>query len=190
MPKLNFFAPFLEEKKEATPQHSKILLVLLVIFLVAGSYVGLQVWTNFLEKDLAAKEEQLDKVSDAELAQAKEVNKLITEHENYERMAARLQEDIERNDFVKLKLMEKILENVPQNLFFQDLSLSRTEWSLMGFADSRPTIAKFEYNLKNSGLVDSIAIDNIGSSKIEKQGEVFIFSMKGTFYQGVAGHEN
>ena len=189
MPNLNFFAPFLEEKK-ATPKHSKILIVLVVVFLATGSYLGFQVRTNFLEKDLAAKVEQLDKVSDAELAQAKEVNDLIVEHENYERMAARLQEDVERNDFVKLKLMEKILENVPQNLFFQDLSLSRTEWSLMGFADSRPSIARFEYNLKNSGLVDDIAIENIGISKIENQGDVFIFSMKGTFYQGVAVHEN
>ena len=189
MPKLNFFTPFLEENK-ATPQHSKVLVVLLVVFLAAGSYLGLQVWTNFLEKDVAAKEDQLDKVSDAKLTEVKEVMRLIAEHKNYQQMTDRIQEDIERNDFVKLKLMEKILENVPQNLFFQDLNLSRTEWSLLGFADSRLIIARFEYNLKNSGLVDNIAVENIGSSKIENQGEVFIFSMKGTFYQGVVEHEN
>ena len=105
-------------------------------------------------------------------------------------MADSLKEEITIADHIRLQLIEKILQTVPQNVFFQDLKLTRTDWQLLGFADDRKTIAKFKHNLKESGLVNNIQIRNINTSTMENMGEIFVFNMNGTFKQGVADSED
>jgi Tfp pilus assembly protein PilN len=189
VPKINFFTPF-QEEKEPSPLQSKPMIILFVILLAVVSYAALQGWVYYLEKDLAVKEQELNSVKTTQLDEVIQAKRKVNEQVNYQQLADRIQQEIKRKDFVKLQLIEKILETVPQNLYFQDFSLDRNQWRLLGFADSRQTIAKFEYNLKRSGLVDRIAIDNINTAIIENAGEMFIFNMDGTFSQGVVEHEN
>lgn len=184
MPRLNFFTPYLEEKK-SSPLHSKVIIIFAVIFLAAASYLVFQLQIHFLEKNLIATEQDLNTVKSTQLNEVLEVKKKIAGQLNYQQMAERLQKDIADSDFVRVQLMERILENVPLNLYFQDLRLTRNDWQLLGFANDRQSIAKFEYNLKESGIVKEIDIKNINISTIVNKGEVFIFNMIGTFNQGV-----
>jgi Tfp pilus assembly protein PilN len=189
MPRLNFFTPLLEEQKTSS-RHSKGFIIAIVILLIVGSYLTVQLQAFLLKKNVAEKEQQLNAVKTTQLNEVLELKKKIANQKSYQNMAKRMEQELVAEDFIKLQLMEKILDTVPQNLFFQDLRLTKTEWQLLGFADNRQTIAKFEYNLKESGLVDKIEVRNINSGTMERKGEVFIFSMGGTFNQEVVEHEN
>lgn len=184
MPKLNFFTPYVEEKK-ATFLRSKPMLILIIMLIAAFTYLFFQTQIHLLEKELAEKEQELNAVKTTQLNEVVEIKRKITEQRNYQLMAERLGRELERADFVKLQLMEKILETVPQNLFFQDLRITREDISLLGFADSRQTIARFEYNLKECELFDKITIGHINTSTMVNKGQVFIFNLNGTFEQEV-----
>ncbi|MDD2433359.1 MAG: PilN domain-containing protein [Clostridia bacterium] len=188
MPRLNFFTPLLEEQK-ISPLRSKGLIIFIVLLLVAGSYLAIQLQAFVLKKNVATKEQELNAVKTTQLNEVLELKRKIATQQNYKVMAEALEQEITTADYIRLQLIEKILDTVPQNVFFQDLRLSRTEWQLLGFANNRQTIAKFEYNLKESGLVDKIEIKNINSNVMENMGEIFVFNMGGTFKQEVVEHE-
>lgn len=189
MPRLNFFTPLLEEQKTSFV-HSKGMIILIAVLLTLVTYLAVQVQVFLLQRSIVEKEQQLNSVKTAQLSEVLELKSKIVQQKNYQKMAGKLEQEIETADYIKLQLMEKILDTVPQNLFFQDFRLTRTEWQLLGFADNRYAIAKFEHNLKESGLVNKIEVRNINSGTMERKGEVFVFSMGGTFYQEVAEHEN
>jgi Tfp pilus assembly protein PilN len=189
MPRLNFFTPLLEEQK-TSPLRSKSFIIFIMVLLVVGSYLTVQLQAFVLKKNVAEKEQQFNSVKTTQLNEVLELKKKIVTQKNYQSMAEALEQEITAADVIRLQLIEKILDTVPQNLFFQDLKLTRTEWQLLGFADNRQTIAKFEYNLKESGLVDKIEIKNINTGAMERKGQVYIFNMGGTFNQEVVEHEN
>ena len=189
MPRLNFFTPLLEDEKISSLRYRGIV-VFLIILLAAGSYLAVYLQTFFLQKKIIEREQELSLVRTAQLSETLELKRKINTQENYQIVADSLKEEITIADHIRLQLIEKILQTVPQNVFFQDLKLTRTDWQLLGFADDRKTIAKFKHNLKESGLVNKIQIRNINTSTMEKMGEIFVFNMNGTFKQGVADSED
>lgn len=189
MPRLNFFTP-LQEKEKATPIRSKGFVVLIVFILTLGAYSAVQGQVHFLEKNIAKKEQQVEHLKTAELNEILELKNKITRQNNYLRMVRNLEAEFNKADVVNLALIEKILDTVPQELFFQDLTLDNTNWRLLGYADSRQTIAEFQYVLKQSDFVQSVSISSINNRPIEKQGMYYAFSMDGTFNRGVSEREN
>lgn len=189
MPRLNFFAPLLEEER-VSPLRYRGIIIFLIIILAAGSYLVVYLQTVFLAKKVTEREQKLNSVRTAQLDETLELKRKINTQENYQNVADSLKEEITIADHIRLQLIERILQTVPQNVFFQDLKLTRTDWQLLGFADDRKTIAKFKHNLKESGLVNKIQIRNINTSTMEKMGEIFVFNMNGTFKQGVADSED
>lgn len=189
MPKLNFFTPLLEKEK-ISPLRSKGFIVLVVFIIAVGAYLAVQGQVFILQKNIAEKEQQLDRLKTTELNEIMELKRKIIQQNSYLKMVQNLEREFTKADFVNLALIEKILDTVPQNLFFQDLTLDKLDWRLLGYADSRQTIAEFQYALKKSGFVDTVEISNINNKPIEKQGNFYAFSMEGTFNQEVVGHEN
>ena len=183
MPRLNFFTPLLEDEKISSLRYRGIV-VFLIILLAAGSYLAVYLQTFFLQKKIIEREQELSLVRTAQLSETLELKRKINTQENYQIVADSLKEEITIADHIRLQLIEKILQTVPQNVFFQDLKLTRTDWQLLGFADDRKTIAKFKHNLKESGLVNKIQIRNINTSTMENMGEIFVFNMNGLLNRG------
>jgi len=189
MPKLNFFTPLLEKEK-TTAKYSKGLIVFIVFLLAAGAYLTLQLQIFLLQRNVAENEQQLNNIKTTQLNEILETRKKITDQKNYLKMGKILEQEFKKADFIKVSLLEQIFDTVPQNLFFQDLMLSKSDWQLFGYADTRQIIAEFQYNLKKSEFADKVEISSISNKPVENKGDCYAFSMSGTFNEEVAAHEN
>jgi len=189
MSRLNFFTP-LQEKEKATLLHSKGFVVLIVFILAVGAYLAVQGQVYFLKKNIAKKQQQIDLLKTAELNEILELKKKIGQQNNYLKMIQNLEYEFKKQDLINVALIEKILNTVPLELYFQDLTLEKTSWRLLGYAGSRQSIAEFQHALKKCDFIDSVSISSINNRPIEKQGMFYAFSMDGTFNQGVIDHEN
>jgi len=189
VPNLNFFTPLLDQEKKSIKQYQG-LIVLLVFFLSVAVYLVLQGQIYLLEKNLVEQEQTLADIKTVEFNDIMEIKSKIVQQKSYLTMAKSLEQEFENADFIKLGLIEEIIDNVPPNLFFQNLTMKRDEWQLTGYADKRETIAEFQYNLKKCEFFEEVHIASINIKPVENIGDTFGFSMKGTFNLGVIGHEN
>jgi Tfp pilus assembly protein PilN len=183
MTQINFFTPFLSKNRYASPKVNR-LIISLVIILVVGSLIVIQGLIFLLNVGVNDKESLLN--SNAEiLREVQETKSKMAILNNTQQIITGLDGAIEGADFIRYQLIEKINSTVPQNLYFQQLTITRTNWTLTGYANTRIAIAEFQSNLKTQKVADKVDVKNI-----TYENNVYTFSVEGTFGQEAVEHEN
>lgn len=175
---LNFFSPYVKTDKPS-PIKSVATIFLLVFLLTVASCIFLQGQSLILKKGISDKEDILAHYDAIQLQDLANTKQKIADLTNFQTQMGQIEGAVSEFDKINIKLVQDIFANVPPGVLFKDLSLNRTEIRLLGTANSRPAIAEFQYNLRNSGISNNIKVTNISM-----ENNLFSFSMLVTFSGG------
>lgn len=177
---LNFFSPYVKTDKPS-PIKSVATIFLLIFLLTIGSYLVLQVQSLVLKKGISDKEDILAHYDAIQLQHLAETKQRIADLTAFREQMGSTEQAVQEIDKVNLELVQKAFANVPPGVVFKDISLSRKEIRILGTSISRPAVAEFEYNLRNSGISNDIKVTNI---IFQEQSKTFSFNIQGNLSEG------
>lgn len=175
---LNFFSPYVKTEKPS-PLKNVAAFFLFIFLLTIGSYIVLQAQTLILKKGISDKEDILANFDAIQLQHLAETKQNIANLIKFQAQMGNTEQAIKAIDKVNLELVQKIFANVPPGVLFKDININRTTIRLLATATSRPAIAEFEYNLRNSGIISDIKVSNI-----QLQNNVYSFNLEGNLSEG------
>lgn len=75
--------------------------------------------------------------------------------------------------------LNTITATLPENLYFQSLSMTHDQLQIQGYADTRMQIAEFLHNMTDLGIFEEVHISNIGTMDQESMtGFTFVMSCR------------
>ncbi|SDK52017.1 PilN domain-containing protein [Natronincola ferrireducens] len=160
---LNFFEPYVAkqrgiEKKQKVFYSILLLLVLVVISFPAINFIRI----NNMEKEIAsinailARPEVIEQMQRIEYKESR-----VDTLENQLQLLANIDQGIENLDIINELLVYGVFGTIPENLFFQSMSITPNSMTIQGSAKDKGSIAEFEYNLRLTQAFDEIFIPSI-----------------------------
>lgn len=137
--------------------------IVVIALLVFGAYMFLDAVAEGIQSEIDANDRFLNSVDTREKIQV--LNEKQQEAESlkhyYESMEGILAE-LNLLSTIGTKFLETLTATLPQDVFFESVSMTNNQLQIQGIASARPLIAEFLYNLESLGLFDEVHISNIG----------------------------
>lgn len=186
MQDFNFFANyFIEQKKERKKNsiniYSIIALVILLAILVSAIF-------NFVRMSSAKssiKESDIFMSDPDNISKLEEVDRITSEIEkigNDTNLLISIEKALKDSSSVIVNVLDFMNEQVTEDMYFDDLSISKRKVNVSGRALTRLEVAQFEYNVRNSGYFNNVFVGNIGREEKSNLPENFVGS-KGKYSQ-------
>jgi Tfp pilus assembly protein PilN len=181
---LNFFSPFIKKEK-ISPLKRTATVFLFVFLIIIASYVVLQVQLMMIQKSIDDKKEILANYSKIELQHLADTKQKVDNLVVFREQMNKTEIEISEIDYLGYGLLEHFFANVPADITFENLTMTRSDWHIKGTANSRVAIAEFEHNLRSDGSLGTFRLPDISESANR-----FSFSLSGTFDKGAMKREN
>ncbi|SHH26001.1 PilN domain-containing protein [Clostridium grantii] len=178
MKDFNFFGYLLKKQKSRNTKiiNGTIVISAVVIAMITVFLINLALIKN-LEKDIEINEKLMNYESYDELVQEiGEKQSILTLLEQYNNILEGIEGIIENGDNINEELMVSINNTIPREVTLEYINLDGEALYLNASSTSRQSIAEFQHNLKDTGLFESIHINNISSEE-----EVFSFDVEAMF---------
>lgn len=158
-----------------------IALIVLYAMFTAGGYIILQVVTNTgkdqikVYNDFLQSEDTLEKT---QLVQEKkqDIERLKVYAQSLEVFTKQLQS----TDTINSEYIQQITSTIPEELFFENISMTYNQLQIQGGAPNRIKIAELLNNMQELGLFEDVYISSIGAASTGTEtgiGEAFTFTM-------------
>ena len=163
MTEFNFFEPYIQVPKKRGLNQYIIVAVLCILAMVLGVYhIKLISETNNISTEIADIQSFLDdkktqqKLSELEFKQKKIDNMSIFSVYLSDLTLKRSSEDVIDSD-----LFQMINDQMPKEVFLMDLSIDSGLVNMRGYADSYEMVAQYIYNLRMTGVFNTLSVPNI-----------------------------
>lgn len=181
------------------PKTKSLLFVNILFFLLGligiAGYVGLNyVLMTKLAVETALVDQELVVIKTSkDLIRVMEKEELLNELSSVVVAVEEAGDDIELSSLISENLLSVIVETMPSDVQLTSFAVSENNLSFSGEALSKPAIAEYEYQLRQSALVEDIFLNSISSSGAEgaigeEESRLFSFSMD--LIIGGGKHEN
>ncbi|MDD2401126.1 MAG: PilN domain-containing protein [Clostridia bacterium] len=184
MSRINYFSPYIKENK-VSPLKSRGNVILLIVILAVVAYIVLQVQVYLLKNDIAENKKVIESLNTGKIVEVIDTKRHVPLLEKYYKLVSVLSNDLGEEDIINSSLLERIFVTVPKDLYFGGFNIEKSKWGIAGYTDNRKKIAEFEHNLKKSGIVEKIHLNNIELDKGQ-----YYFGIEGTFSEEVVEHAN
>lgn len=159
----NFFEPYLE-KPEKTSFHR--LIILFLITTVSFIFVFYPILKFFemrtLKKEILTIDEMLQLSENENKLQVIESNNIqLTELKSEQVFFSNLYDEMKEQKVISDLLIQSILKNVPNGIFFDSLSIANNEIEIHSKATHKFAVAQMEHNLRYSPYFDEVFIPSI-----------------------------
>lgn len=159
----NFFEDYKVKKAPKSKSYRFVNIIFLVVLIGLASYVALN---YFILNTMTA---QLDKMSDELLVlktsdtyiRVLEKDVLLTEINTLSTAIENAGESIELSSYINENLLAVIADAMPSDVSLSSYIIAGDGITLSGTALNKPSIAEYEYRLRNIELVDNIFINSI-----------------------------
>jgi type IV pilus assembly protein PilN len=174
----NFFQDNGKKKKPKSP--SMIIVSLICLFLILG-IAGAIGWTytekSTLQTQLNDTKDQIRKIeANDDIARIMEKENLF---EALDQVASNIDQantSIQSENRVTENILALISDNIPIDVQLDNLNISEGQMSISGRAFSRPAIAEFAHNLRQTDSIEDVFVPNIEQS--EEETVDYSFSMQ------------
>lgn len=174
----NFFAPYLNTKKDSKSGKTFTVVTAVVGVLIVGSLVWNSANMFLLNKRI---DELKGKINDPELqSQLKKSEELAKKSYDLKNLNGDLNDIykyIETRTLVKTELMAQVNSTLPEGISLKTLTVDRESIQMQAVSKSRQAIGEFQHNLKNINKVKEVYVSNINSDLATTEGQ-FNFSIK------------
>ena len=159
----NFFEAFEQKKKRSDGPRVGYPLVLILVILAAAAWPAYNFYQIYrLDQDIVAKRNQLEaderyplfleaELKEAELANARSI---LTDMQ----MSSEI---IQEKEIIDESLLYTIASSMPEDTALDSMTINGENIALQGNAQSKPAIAEFEYNIRQTGRFENIFIPSI-----------------------------
>ena len=158
-----FFSLAIDSKRAARKKGTLLmLLVLLYLILTAGAYLLLEFAIRTSQNQIDILESYLssDQIS-TERTLAKEKKQEIQNLEQYSVSLDSFLNHIRRIDTIGTEYTGQITSAIPQDVYFDNLSMTADQLQIQGNAPNRRMIAEYLNNMQMLGLFQDVHISNI-----------------------------
>lgn len=171
----NFFAPYTGSRKDFKKEYfyASILSIGLVLFI---SFTYAFNYFNIRELNAEIKGTQQNLNSKENVVKLKEIEneeKKLDIMNQYYGIVSNISDNLNNNDFVGSKVIDKINSCVPEGVYFKVMTLDASGVQLQAEAKDRETVAVFERTLRNLDIVKEVHIASINSSSTENKNFTF-----------------
>lgn len=165
----NFFSDY-KVKKVPRTKSSKIVNILFLLTLISiAGYISYNyyVMTN-IQNEMGAIDNEL-----MEMKASKDLVRVTKKQDLLKSLSATVAaleaagKDIELSSLISENLLAVLVDTMPSDVSLTSFAVSDNVLSLSGVAMSKPAIAEYEYNLRNSNLVETIFLNRISSNAEE-----------------------
>ena len=147
----------------------------------AGGYIILQVVTNTGKDQIKVYDDFLqseDTLEKTQLVQEKkqDIERLKVYAQSLEVFTKQLQS----TDTINSEYIQQITSTIPEELFFENISMTYNQLQIQGGAPNRIKIAELLNNMQELGLFEDVYISSIGAASTGTEtgiGEAFTFTM-------------
>ncbi len=177
---LNFFEPYLfreQKAEEKRPLYTllKALAILLIVAIPAGILGGVL----YNQADIAKMQAELSSPAMQEtLKRIDDKQKKLLRLQTIQPVLQQADAALKFTDYVDDKQLQAIAAAVPQNLVIGNTVIGIEGCEISGTALKKAAIAELEYNLRHSGLFDSIFLDEMALMESNYEFKI-TFSLKG-----------
>lgn len=171
---MNFFAPYVGEKKEK--QNKNIYIYSVGAFL--GIFIlGSLVWntTNiiFLNNKIEYYNSELNEPEVIEkISKYDDLNNKENILNSYNNSITNILSSLKTREIVTVNLLDKLSASIPSEVKFNNVTISNSEISIQAIASTRESIAELQHNLRELNNIQDVYISGISGE------EVFNFNIK------------
>ncbi|MDW7678817.1 MAG: PilN domain-containing protein [Bacillota bacterium] len=177
----NFFEAFEQKKKRGDGPRIAYPLVLVLVVLAAAAWPAYNFFQLYqLNNSIAEHEQRL--VTDPRYPLFEEVEQKEAELAEEQRILASLEasaEEIHSREVIDELLLFTIVSSMPEDTAMNSMNISGRNITVNGVARSKPAIAEFEYNIRNTERFERIFIPSISES-----GDMWQFNMAFSLKEG------
>ena len=174
MKDFNFFEPYIKEPEKQLKEGSVLKLVsvvflsaLIVLFAVNEMRIaGIKKETENYQ-NLTKDEAYVAQVAEIEVKQPN-LEQLKKEKEFFDKLSA----FVAQNDYVNESFVRFLSSEIPENVYFTDLSIVNRDIVIQGDSNTKSGVAQLEYNLRQTG-----DFENVFVPEMEKEQTFYRFSM-------------
>jgi type IV pilus assembly protein PilN len=165
----NFFQDNAKKKNPKSP--SVIIVSLICLFLLLG-VAGTIAWTynekSTLQTNLNDTKDQIRKIeANDDIARIMEKENLFKTLDQVASNIDRANTSIQSENRVTENILALISDNIPIDVHLDNLNISEGQMSISGRAFSRPAIAEFAHNLRQTDSIEDVFVPNIEQSDDE-----------------------
>lgn len=162
----NFFQYYLQARQKSD---LKRIVISGIAFLIIGVIGVTYIWCNFKIKNLKEEISQYEDIINSASYKDTYVKKGNLEKKikilnEYNTAVANINEIIADSDIINSDIFKTIDDVLPQDVFFQSLSISNDNLSIQGTASNRVSVAEFQHNLEVTGSFYDINVSSISSA--------------------------
>lgn len=174
----NFFAPYLNTKKDSKKGKGFILATAVVGVLIAGSLVWNSANMFLLNKRIdELKVKVYDPELQSQLKKSEEIAKKSYDLKNLNGDLNDIYKYIETRTLVKTDFMAQVNSTLPEGVSLKTLTVDGESVQMQAVSKSRQAIGEFQHNLKNLNKIKEVYVSNINSDLATTEGQ-FNFSIK------------
>ena len=167
---INFFSTY-QGKKQDVKEKQRDLLVYVVVGLVAvfiiGTFAYHKIGVFINERVIQSTEEKIaDPEHQKQLAIAKDLNMKISCVNQYISQVDKITTDVESRKIITPEILKDVQDAVPNEIIFENYSISNTTITITGKAQNMDTIATMEHNFRELERVQKVHIGNISGEGI------------------------
>lgn len=171
---MNFFAPYVGEKKE---KQNKNLYIYSVGAFLAVFILGSLVWNTtsiiLLDKKIEYYNNELNKPDIIEkIAKYDDLNNKQNTLTSYDKSITNIILSLKTREVVTTNLLDKLSASIPSDITFKNVTINNSEISIQAISTTREAIAEVQHNLRELNNIQDVYISGISGE------EVFNFNIK------------
>jgi type IV pilus assembly protein PilN len=161
----NFFRPYLDNESLSLKTRLTIVIAsILILVTMAGIYVGNEVKTVGLEREIKSIENimtspKTQQIKNEFTAEGEKTKKIQQYYEELKKVSL----TVRSKDIVNSGLIRKISSTTPEKVFFQSISITDKAVQIQCSSDSRISAAELLHNMKELDIFEDVFMPGINS---------------------------
>ncbi|SNR86516.1 type IV pilus assembly protein PilN [Anaerovirgula multivorans] len=162
----NFFEPYLKKTEKTSFYRLIILSLITVVSFIFVFYPVLKYFeVRTLKKEILVLDEILESSENIKRLQVIESNNIqLIELKSEQVFFSNLHDEMKEQKVISDLLIQSILKNVPNGIFFDSLSIANNEIEIHSKATHKFAVAQMEHNLRYSPYFDEVFIPSISEN--------------------------